>query len=186
MASRSKAGFNIKKMIFPPNAITKNIDLTTAGTTTVESSGSFTLYAFSVSQDNNTPVINLKCGSNNIVKNYNSNLDQILIYHKCSSNIYVTKTSAAKANAVLIYAPGLNNEATSTSTGYNPPTNIATTTDVVIYGSMSAGEVLIAFLLFSMIVLWLSTLLARALDKIKTKKKFIGYTNAEVEIKEEF
>lgn len=81
-----------------------------------------------------------------------------------------------------------NNASTTTNftVGYNPTTTISSSTSIQVYGSMSAGEVMITVFLFMLIVIELFKMLTRALDKIKTKKKFIGYTNAEVEIKEEF
>lgn len=69
---------------------------------------------------------------------------------------------------------------------YSPGTTTATTSDIQLYASFTAGEVLMTALMFILIVIELFKMLTRALDKIKTKKKFIGYTNAEVEIKEEF
>lgn len=77
-------------------------------------------------------------------------------------------------------------DATTTQTftfeAYNPSSTIATTSDIKVYGSMSAGEVLIALFLFIIISIKMIELLARALDNIKTRKTFIRYTNNEAEI----
>lgn len=72
-----------------------------------------------------------------------------------------------------------------TFTGYNPTTTIATSTDIKIYGAMSAGEVIIALFLFVVIFLKMVELLARALSAIKTKKRFLGYGGGDVEIRED-
>lgn len=70
------------------------------------------------------------------------------------------------------------------SIGYNPTTTIASSTSIAVYGSMTAGEVLIALFLFLIIVLEMIKMMTRALDRVTTKKKYIAYTNAEVEVKD--
>lgn len=75
---------------------------------------------------------------------------------------------------------------TSSTTGnvYAPPTEISSSTDILLYGSITAGEVLVILLMFLLIVIELIKMMTRALDRVVTKKKYIGYTNAEVEIKD--
>lgn len=68
---------------------------------------------------------------------------------------------------------------------YNPTTTIATSTDIKIYGSFSAGEILISLLLFIAIFIKLMEYVAKGLNKIVTKKKFLGYSNSDVEIRED-
>jgi hypothetical protein len=65
---------------------------------------------------------------------------------------------------------------------YNPSTTIATSTDIKVYGAISAGEVLISLLLFCLIIFIVTTTFISALDRIKTKKKYIAYKHNEVEI----
>lgn len=68
---------------------------------------------------------------------------------------------------------------------YAPTTSIASSTNIQVYGSLTAGEILMLVMMFVLIVIELMKMLARSLDRIKTKKQYMGYTNAEVEIKEE-
>lgn len=75
---------------------------------------------------------------------------------------------------------------TYTTSMFAPTTTISSSTSIAIYGSMTAGEILMTMMMFVLIIIELFKMLTRALDRIKTKKKFLGYTNAEVEIKEEF
>lgn len=62
---------------------------------------------------------------------------------------------------------------------------IATSTDVVILPQISAGEVLVAFLLFLLILLELFKMTINALDRIKTKKTYLGYSGGDVEIRDD-
>jgi len=68
---------------------------------------------------------------------------------------------------------------------YAPGTTTATSTDIQMYASFTGGEVLMTMLMFILIVIELMKMLSRALDRVKTKKKFLGYSTSEVEIKEE-
>lgn len=72
-----------------------------------------------------------------------------------------------------------------TLNAYNPTTTIASSSNIAIYGSMSAGEVLIALFLFMLLWLKLMELVARGLSVLKTKKTFLGYSGGDVEIRED-
>lgn len=72
----------------------------------------------------------------------------------------------------------------TTALGFNPTTTIATTSDIVVYGYFSSGEVLVAFFLFCIILLQLFSMLATGLSKINLKKKWLAYGGGDVEIKE--
>jgi len=68
---------------------------------------------------------------------------------------------------------------------YAPTTTIASTTDIQVYGSFTAGEILTIMLMFLLIVIELLKMLFRALDRIGTKKKYIAYASSDVEIRED-
>lgn len=68
---------------------------------------------------------------------------------------------------------------------YAPGTTTASSTDIQLYASFTAGEVLTILLMFILIVIELAKMLARALDKIKTKKKYLGYHGGDVEVRDE-
>lgn len=107
-----------------------------------------------------------------------------IAYYDDSSNTW--KTSAGLKPFEEIDCKDGIESGTGTSTiniqAYNPTSTIATTTDIKIYGAMSAGEVLIATLLFCMIIFMVTATFIKALDRIKTKKKYIAYKHNEVEI----
>jgi len=79
----------------------------------------------------------------------------------------------------------MNETCTYTNSIYAPTTTIASSTDIQVYASFTAGEVLMALFMFIMIAIELFKMLTRSLDRIKTKRNYMGYTNSEVEIKEE-
>ena len=70
-------------------------------------------------------------------------------------------------------------------TGYNPTTTISTSSDITIYGSFSAGEIMISLLLLLIILLKLLEFMAKALSNFKTKKTFLQYGGGDVEIRED-
>lgn len=65
---------------------------------------------------------------------------------------------------------------------YAPTTSIASSTDVQVYGSFTAGELVMSFLMFALIVIELGKIIANGLDKIVTRKKYIRYQNSDTEI----
>ncbi len=69
----------------------------------------------------------------------------------------------------------------TTSTSSSP---ITSSSSILFLGQMTAGELMISFLLFLGIVLYLTTMIPRALSKIKTSKTFMAYSGGEVEIRE--
>ena len=68
---------------------------------------------------------------------------------------------------------------------YAPGTTTATSTDIQMYASFTAGEVFMAMLMFVLIVIELGKMLARALDRVKTKKKFLSYSGGDVEVRQD-
>jgi len=79
-----------------------------------------------------------------------------------------------------------NNETCNYNSGiYAPTTTIASSTDIQVYGSFTAGEVLVAFFLFVLIVIELVKMLAHSFNKINTKKKFLSYSGGDVEVTED-
>lgn len=148
-------------------------------------SGQYTILGFSTQQENTASLTQLRCGTDIIATNYAVSLDQQLFIYECNGTININKTGNDKSFNLITYAPGYVSQATSTVWGYNPKTNIASSTDIQIYGSFSSGEVLITLFIFILIVIELVKMLFRALDRVYTKKRYIGYSNSDVEIKEE-
>lgn len=71
---------------------------------------------------------------------------------------------------------------TYNSSIYAPTTTIASSTDIQVYGSFTAGELIMAFLMFCLIVIELGKIIANGLEKINTKRTFIRYRDADTEI----
>lgn len=69
--------------------------------------------------------------------------------------------------------------------GYNPTTTISSSTDIKIYGSFSAGEIIISILLLMIFTVKVAELLAKSLSSVNIKKKFLGYNGGDVEIRED-
>lgn len=65
---------------------------------------------------------------------------------------------------------------------YAPTTTIASSTDIQVYGSFTAGELVMSFLMFALIVIELGKIIANGLDKINTKQKYIRYGGGDVEV----
>lgn len=80
-----------------------------------------------------------------------------------------------------------NATTSSTSVGFNPSviTSTTSTTSVPVYAFFSAGDIMISLLLFLLGVLKLFEITVSQLDRIKWKKKWLGYGGGDVEIKEE-
>lgn len=62
---------------------------------------------------------------------------------------------------------------------------IASSTDIYIDPVISAGDVLISLLLFLLFWAKLMEMVARGLSSVKTKRKFLGYSGGDVEIRED-
>jgi hypothetical protein len=69
--------------------------------------------------------------------------------------------------------------------GYNPTTTINSTSSVKVYGAISSGEIIISILLLIIIVIFLLKNIADALARVNTRKKYLGYSNSDVEIKDD-
>ena len=103
--------------------------------------------------------------------------------YNCESAIVIAKTGNDDATVVITYVPYLTNNYSTTTFQVLPLDENATTSDIVVLGSFSAGEIVISFLLLSLILLKLASSLASALSNIKTKKTFLQYGGGDVEIR---
>lgn len=65
---------------------------------------------------------------------------------------------------------------------YAPSTTIASSTDIQMYGSFTAGELVMSFLMLALIVIELGKIIAHGLSKINTKRIFIRYKDSDTEI----
>lgn len=65
------------------------------------------------------------------------------------------------------------------------PAVIGTSTDILILPTMTAGEVLIAFLLLALIIIKLTQAQISALRGVNLRKKHLAYSGGDVEIRED-
>jgi len=71
-----------------------------------------------------------------------------------------------------------------TDTMFAPNTQFSTSTQIALYGSFTAGEILIALMTFIIIVLELGRIVTNGLDRVKTKKRVLAYNGGDVEIQD--
>lgn len=131
----------------------------------------------------------VSCGNNIFAKNYAKDFPQTTMNYKCADDIIISKTGNDESTVIITYIPYYQNDfyfgSTSNQNVYNPSTEIGTTSDIHIYGSFSAGEIMISFLLMCIIVLSLIKGIAGALSIIQTKKRYLGYSGGDVERRED-
>jgi len=81
---------------------------------------------------------------------------------------------------------GSSSVPTVTLNAFNPTTTISTSSNVTVYGFMSAGEVLIALFLFILIWIKLLSFIPAGLSRVKTKKTFLAYGKGDVELRDDY
>jgi len=145
-----------------------------------------TILGIAMQQSNVSSYTVVKCGNYVLAKNYATNFSQILINYECEDGIVINKTGNDSASINVVYVKGFTSEATTTYQYiYGPTQNISTSSDVAIYGSISAGEVLIVLFLLFLIVIELLKGIIAGLSKIKTKRKYLQYGGGDVEQRED-
>jgi len=140
-----------------------------------------TILGVGMQQSNNSSNTTVECGDTPIAKNYATNYSHVPMNYQCNDNIELQKTGQDCSFVIVNYIPALNgNYATST---YNSTTNIASSDDIQLYGSFTAGEIVISFFILCLIVISLARLLVLSLSNIKTKKTYLQYGGGDVEIR---
>lgn len=122
----------------------------------------------------------LYCGDDVIASNVKSSTGVTPVVIPCSENITFQSMSPGEASTIINYVP-YDLSVTATST-YNPNLGISSTSDISLYGSMSAGDILIAFLLLMQLFLIILYLLIKSIFGVTTSKKYIQYSNGDVPI----
>lgn len=159
----------------------------TTSQTLVSGTSHKTIIAVSMQQSKDLSDTILLCGTDILAKNYAKDLPQNFINYQCNDDIIISKTGNDLASVIISYVPYYTSDfATTTEVGYNPTTTISTSSDITIYGSMSAGEVIISLILF--LILWVKLVeyLIKGLSNFRTKKRFLGYHGGDVEIREDY
>jgi len=166
--------------MFPNDSITVFEEVQGAITVNVSTSDPSTILSVAVQQENNSSDTQVRCGSDIVAKNYATNFSQVTMLYECNDFINISKTGNDKASVIITYVPYHLSEVPPP---FNPTTNIASSTDIAIYGSFTGGEVLIALFLFLLICLELVKGIARGLGNIQTGKKFLQYYGGDVEVR---
>lgn len=148
--------------------------------------GNSTILGVAMQQANVSSDTTLKCGNEAVARNYATNYSHVPMSKNCEDDIHLDKTGNDCAFLIVNYVPYLKSDySTSTQYGYNPTIGISTSTDINLYGSFSAGELMISFLLFLLVFITLLSYLVKSLGAIITKKKYIEYSGGDVPINNE-
>lgn len=144
-----------------------------------------TILGVAMQQANNSSDTTLKCGNTPVARNYATNYSHVPMNYQCEDDIHLDKTGNDCAFVIVNYSPYLTSDFSTSTSGYNPTSNISSSSDVQIYGAISSGEVLISLLLICIIVMYIIRLLASSLSRIKTSKTFLSYSGGDVEIRKD-
>lgn len=91
--------------------------------------------------------------------------------------IYFYDTASASSSVPIL--------ASSTCALSTSSPAIATSSDIAILPSLTAGEILNASLLFSLIVILMGRFVVDSVTAITTKKRFLGYGGGDVELRDD-
>ncbi len=172
--------------MFPNDSITESFELTAPATLIVTDPGDYTILNISLTQQNTNSPVRVECGNNLVLRSYNAGFSEVAMSYNCENqNIEIIKTGNNPIFATVTYVPYLlddvQNNASST-VGYNPSTEISSSSDVVVYGSISAGEFIISVFILMLILLKLFELLARSMSNFSIKRKYLRYGGGDVPV----
>jgi hypothetical protein len=172
----------------PNDTITEYRSLTGNTTVTVVSGNSpKTILGVSMQQSKDLSDTWLICGNDILAKNYAKDLPYVPLNFQCANDIKISKTGNDESSVIINYVPYFTSAfSTSTQYGYNPTNNIASSTDVQVYGAISAGEIVISLLLIFQLFIAITAFVIKSIWKISTQKTYIEYSNADVPINKNF
>jgi len=170
--------------MFQNDAITSFHELIGPSTFDVTTSnGPHTILGVAMQQSNTSSNTVVKCGNDIIAKNYATNFSNVPMNYQCNDDIIISKTGNDDASVIVTYVPYLTGAySTTTQFGYNPTANIASSSDVQVFGSISAGEIVIVAVLMIGLLLKCMELLARGISSIKINRDFLGYSGGDVPV----
>lgn len=174
--------------MFPNDAIT--ISEPISGITSIQitsGGGPNTILAVSMQQENNSSDTTIECGNDAVARNYATNFSVVQMNYQCDDNIIISKTGNDEAFVIVTYVPYFTGDFSTTTEGtiYNPTTDISSSSDIAVYGSISAGEFIISGILLMAILLKCMELLSKGLCSITTERKFLKYNGGDVPIEKE-
>lgn len=173
--------------MYPNDAITFVTEISGVTTDIFTDPGDYTVLAVAMQQANNSSATQVKCGNDLVAKNYATNFSNVTMNYQCDDDILqISKTGNDNSTVIVTYVPYLTGSySTTTQFGYNPTENIASSSDVKIYGAISAGELLITTLLIMALLLKLFELMARGLSGLEIKRRFLRYNGGDVPVDNE-
>lgn len=170
--------------MFPNDTITHSNEYCGSQDIVISSGSQHTILGVAMQQSNNSSYTTVKCGNTVVAKNYATNYSHVPMNYQCEDDIELTKVGQDCAFVIVNYTPYLTGDhSTTTQYGYNPNT-ITSSSSVTLYGSFTSGELMIAFLLLLNLFLTFLYTLVKSLKGVKTKKKYIEYSNGDVPINE--
>lgn len=170
--------------MFQNDAVTYVTEISGVTTDIFTDSGDYTVLSVAMQQANNSSATQVKCGSDLIAKNYATNFSAVQMNYQCADDILqISKTGNDSSTVIVTYVPYLTSDySTTTQFGYNPDGNIASSSEVQIFGAISAGELMICSILLMLVLFKGMELIARGLSGIQVKRKFIKYQSGDVQI----
>lgn len=171
--------------MLPPGSKTY-FDTYMASTTVIfEDSDEFTILSVNSEISGNNSDVILRCGDDIFFQSIDPGYSFSLMAYQCvDSPLIFSKTGNTAGSVNVTYVPFLLENATS-SVGYNPSSQISSSSDVQIYGSISAGEFIIATFLMIFLVFKIMELVARGLSGITTNRKLLRYNGGDVPVDKE-
>jgi len=180
-------------MIFPNDTVTLIDEINGSGQIQLTSGGSpKTILGVSIQKSGGGSSGNaiVFCGADTVSTAYSNNHNYTFLNYQCNDNIIIEKSGNDNGSFTINYVPYLTGELSTTTVvgyfeGYNPSKEIATSTDISVYGAISAGELVISIILIMMFLFKILEMLAKSLQDISTQRKFLDYQGGEVNIRKD-
>jgi len=120
---------------------------------------------------------NLKCGSQILATNLPGSTGVTPTNFICNENLSLQNLGNGHSSVVINY---VNYDRSILPAIYNPTTNIESEQDIQIYGSLTAGDIIVGWLLLCILFIMLLYMLIRAIFGINTSKKYLEYSSGDV------
>ena len=179
-------------MFFPLGTQTYSEEICGINDFVAVSGDQFSILGVAMQQSNISSDTVIECGNTPIAKNYATNYSHVPMNYQCDDNIEISKSGQDCAFVIINYTPFFTNDSNNYPTttvayleAYNPPIGINSTSSISVYGSFTAGEILIGFLILCLILISILRSIAGALGKIKTKRTYLQYGGGDVEIRDD-
>ena len=166
--------------MFPTDSITVTEIVQGVVSVNVSTADPSTILSVAIQQQNNSSNTLVLCGNEVVAKNYATNFSQVQMSYECEDFITVSKTGNDEASVIITYVPYHISDIPSV---YNVSDEVATSTDVYLYSTFTAGETLIALFIFLLIVIEIVKGITSGIMRIKTGKTILAYNGGDVEIR---